>query len=127
MCFISPRAGADIVGVNCHLDPLTCVRTVKLMKEGLEKAGLKAHFMIQPLGFHTPECNHTGYMSLPEFPFGQHFGFLGVENHETNLFKLQNCFFTDTPLSKRCVHLSTNQDFMVLCIATSAPITKSAG
>uniref|UniRef100_A0A3Q4BRV1 Hcy-binding domain-containing protein n=1 Tax=Mola mola TaxID=94237 RepID=A0A3Q4BRV1_MOLML len=63
------KAGADIVGVNCHLDPLTCVRTVKLMKEGVQKAGLKAHFMIQPLGFHTPECNHTGYMSLPEFPF----------------------------------------------------------
>lgn len=64
-------AGADIVGINCHLDPLTCVRTVKLMKEGLEKAGLKAHLMIQPLGFHTPECNFGGYVSLPEFPFGQ--------------------------------------------------------
>uniref|UniRef100_A0A3Q3FJX8 Hcy-binding domain-containing protein n=1 Tax=Labrus bergylta TaxID=56723 RepID=A0A3Q3FJX8_9LABR len=63
------KAGADIVGINCHLDPLTCVRTVKLMKEGLEKAGLKAHLMVQPLGFHTPECNHTGYLSLPEFPF----------------------------------------------------------
>ncbi|KAI3372912.1 hypothetical protein L3Q82_023357 [Scortum barcoo] len=63
------RAGAEIVGINCHLDPLTCVRTVKLMKEGLEKAGLKAHLMVQPLGFHTPECNHTGYLALPEFPF----------------------------------------------------------
>uniref|UniRef100_UPI0037E8817A betaine--homocysteine S-methyltransferase 1-like n=1 Tax=Semicossyphus pulcher TaxID=241346 RepID=UPI0037E8817A len=63
------KAGADIVGINCHLDPLTCVRTVKLMKEGLEKAGLKAHLMVQPLGCHTPECNHTGYLSLPEFPF----------------------------------------------------------
>ncbi|KAM4615857.1 betaine--homocysteine S-methyltransferase 1-like [Polymixia lowei] len=62
-------AGADIVGINCHLDPLTCVHTVKLMKEGLEKAGLKAHLMVQPLGFHTPECNHTGYLTLPEFPF----------------------------------------------------------
>ncbi|KAK5932702.1 hypothetical protein CgunFtcFv8_004384 [Champsocephalus gunnari] len=51
------KAGADIVGINCHLDPLTCVRTVKLMKAGLDKAGLKAHLMIQPLGFHTPECN----------------------------------------------------------------------
>uniref|UniRef100_A0A672HVN3 Betaine--homocysteine S-methyltransferase 1-like n=1 Tax=Salarias fasciatus TaxID=181472 RepID=A0A672HVN3_SALFA len=61
--------GADIVGINCHLDPLTCVRTVKLMKEGLEKAGLKAHLMVQPLGFHTPECNIGGYVSLPEYPF----------------------------------------------------------
>ncbi|KAK5871371.1 hypothetical protein PBY51_004255 [Eleginops maclovinus] len=63
------KAGADIVGINCHLDPLTCVRTVKLMKAGLEKAGLKAHLMIQPLGFHTPECNLGGYTSLPEYPF----------------------------------------------------------
>ncbi|XP_063051199.1 betaine--homocysteine S-methyltransferase 1-like [Engraulis encrasicolus] len=63
------KAGAQIVGVNCHLDPLTCVRTVSLMKEGLQRAGLKAHLMAQPLGFHTPECNHTGYLSLPEFPF----------------------------------------------------------
>ncbi|KAJ4941593.1 hypothetical protein JOQ06_011471 [Pogonophryne albipinna] len=63
------KAGADIVGINCHLDPLTCVRTVKLMKAGLNKAGLKAHLMIQPLGFHTPECNLGGYLSLPEFPF----------------------------------------------------------
>ncbi|XP_068167312.1 betaine--homocysteine S-methyltransferase 1-like [Antennarius striatus] len=63
------KAGADIVGINCHLDPLTCIRTVKLMKEGLEKAGLKAHLMVQPLGLHTPECCHTGYISLPEFPF----------------------------------------------------------
>ncbi|XP_062238094.1 betaine--homocysteine S-methyltransferase 1-like [Platichthys flesus] len=63
------KAGADIVGVNCHLDPLTCIDTVKLMKEGLEKAGLRAHLMIQPLGFHTPERNHSGYINLPEFPF----------------------------------------------------------
>uniref|UniRef100_A0A3Q1FMG8 Betaine--homocysteine S-methyltransferase 1-like n=1 Tax=Acanthochromis polyacanthus TaxID=80966 RepID=A0A3Q1FMG8_9TELE len=63
------KAGADIVGINCQLDPMTCVRTVKLMKEGLEKAGLKAHLMIQPLGFHTPECNLGGYVSLPEYPF----------------------------------------------------------
>ncbi|XP_073322138.1 betaine--homocysteine S-methyltransferase 1-like [Pagrus major] len=63
------KAGADIVGINCHLDPLTCIRTVKLMKEGLEKAGLKAHLMVQPLGFHTPECNLGGYTSLPEYPF----------------------------------------------------------
>ncbi|XP_076007089.1 betaine--homocysteine S-methyltransferase 1-like [Genypterus blacodes] len=63
------KAGADMVGINCHLDPLTSVGTVKLMKEGLDKAGLKAHLMVQPLGFLTPECNHTGYVSLPEFPF----------------------------------------------------------
>lgn len=59
-----------MVGINCHLDPFCSIRTVKLMKEGLEKVGLKAHLMIQPLGCQTPECNLSGYTSLPEFPFG---------------------------------------------------------
>uniref|UniRef100_A0A3Q3GQE6 Betaine-homocysteine methyltransferase n=1 Tax=Kryptolebias marmoratus TaxID=37003 RepID=A0A3Q3GQE6_KRYMA len=63
------KAGADIVGVNCHFDPETCVKTVKLMKEGVEKAGLKAHYMSQPLAFHTPDCNRQGFIDLPEFPF----------------------------------------------------------
>ncbi|KAJ0041729.1 hypothetical protein NL108_007989 [Boleophthalmus pectinirostris] len=26
------KAGADIVGVNCHLDPMACIQTVKLMR-----------------------------------------------------------------------------------------------
>uniref|UniRef100_A0A7N6ALJ8 Hcy-binding domain-containing protein n=1 Tax=Anabas testudineus TaxID=64144 RepID=A0A7N6ALJ8_ANATE len=64
-----PEAGAQIVGVNCHFDPVTCVKTVKLMKEGVEKAGLKAHFMSQPLAYHTPDCNCQGFIDLPEFPF----------------------------------------------------------
>ncbi|KAM4532126.1 betaine--homocysteine S-methyltransferase 1-like [Fundulus diaphanus] len=63
------KAGAQIVGINCHFDPETCVKTVKLMKEGVEKAGLKAHYMSQPLGFHTPDCNRQGFIDLPEFPF----------------------------------------------------------
>lgn len=49
---------------------MTCVETVKLMKEGVEKAGLKAHYMVQPLAFHTPDCNCQGFIDLPEFPFG---------------------------------------------------------
>uniref|UniRef100_A0A3B4FDB8 Betaine--homocysteine S-methyltransferase 1-like n=1 Tax=Pundamilia nyererei TaxID=303518 RepID=A0A3B4FDB8_9CICH len=61
---------ADIVGINCHFDPETCVKTVKLMKEGVEKAGLKAHYMSQPLAFHTPDCGCQGFIDLPEFPFG---------------------------------------------------------
>lgn len=64
-------SGAQIVGVNCHFDPMTCVETVKLMKEGVEKAGLKAHYMVQPLAFHTPDCNCQGFIDLPEFPFGK--------------------------------------------------------
>lgn len=61
--------GADIVGINCHFDPETCVKTVKMMKEGVEKAGLKAHYMSQPLAYHTPDCNRQGFIDLPEFPF----------------------------------------------------------
>ncbi|MCP6606215.1 homocysteine S-methyltransferase family protein, partial [Klebsiella pneumoniae] len=30
------KAGASIVGVNCHFDPTISLQTVKLMKEGLE-------------------------------------------------------------------------------------------
>ncbi|CAJ1070445.1 betaine--homocysteine S-methyltransferase 1 [Xyrichtys novacula] len=64
------KAGAQIVGVNCHFDPEHCVKTVKLMKEGVEKAGLKAHYMTQPLAYHTPDCGCQGFIDLPEFPFG---------------------------------------------------------
>lgn len=64
--------GADIVGVNCHFDPKTCVETVVMMKAAVEKAGLKAHYMVQPLAFHTPDCSCQGFIDLPEFPFGKH-------------------------------------------------------
>uniref|UniRef100_A0A673IB82 Betaine--homocysteine S-methyltransferase 1-like n=1 Tax=Sinocyclocheilus rhinocerous TaxID=307959 RepID=A0A673IB82_9TELE len=63
------KAGADIVGVNCHFDPMTCVKTVAMMKAGVEKAGLKAHYMTQPLAYHTPDCSCQGFIDLPEFPF----------------------------------------------------------
>ncbi|KAM3611572.1 uncharacterized protein V6R79_020687 [Siganus canaliculatus] len=63
------KAGAQIVGINCNFDPTICVKTVKMMKEGVEKAGLKAHYMAQPLGMHTPECSCRGWIDLPEFPF----------------------------------------------------------
>ncbi|WP_411024633.1 homocysteine S-methyltransferase family protein, partial [Salmonella sp. s55962] len=64
------NAGAEIVGVNCHFDPPTSIETVRLMKEGLTKAGLTAHMMVQPLGFMTPDCGKQGFIDLPEFPFG---------------------------------------------------------
>ncbi|XP_069794402.1 betaine--homocysteine S-methyltransferase 1 isoform X1 [Narcine bancroftii] len=63
------KAGADLVGVNCHFDPTICLQTMKLMKEGLEAANLKAHLMMQPVAFHTPDCNKQGFIDLPEFPF----------------------------------------------------------
>ncbi|KAJ8263091.1 hypothetical protein COCON_G00155480 [Conger conger] len=62
------KAGASMVGVNCHLDPTCGLKTVRKMKDGLEAAGVKVHLMLQPLGFNTPECNHGGYLTLPEFP-----------------------------------------------------------
>ncbi|NXF41095.1 BHMT1 methyltransferase, partial [Nyctibius bracteatus] len=64
------KAGASIVGVNCHFDLDTALETVKLMKEGLQAAKLKAHLMSQPLAFHTPDCGKQGFIDLPEFPFG---------------------------------------------------------
>uniref|UniRef100_A0A2K6LAR7 Betaine--homocysteine S-methyltransferase 2 n=1 Tax=Rhinopithecus bieti TaxID=61621 RepID=A0A2K6LAR7_RHIBE len=64
------KAGASIVGVNCCFGPETSLKTMELMKEGLERAGLKAHLMVQPLGFHTPDCGKEGFVDLPEYPFG---------------------------------------------------------
>jgi betaine-homocysteine S-methyltransferase len=63
------RAGADIVGINCHFDPQTVLAGVRLMKEALEKAGLKAFLMSQPLAYQTPDANRQGFIDLPEFPF----------------------------------------------------------
>ncbi|XP_056408445.1 betaine--homocysteine S-methyltransferase 1 [Hyla sarda] len=63
------KAGASVVGVNCHFDPMTCVETVKLMKEGLAAAKVKAHLMTQPLAYHTPDCGKQGFIDTPEFPF----------------------------------------------------------
>ena len=70
-------AGADIIGINCFYDPDVCLKTMKAMKEALEKAGLKRHLIVQPVGYRTPEClDHTnpaskiGMTGLEEFPFG---------------------------------------------------------
>ena len=54
-------------------DPDICLETMKLMKAGLESAGLKPYLMVQPVGYHTQEIAHDprGYNSLPEFPFGK--------------------------------------------------------
>ncbi|KAM8960845.1 betaine--homocysteine S-methyltransferase 1 [Pelodytes ibericus] len=63
------KAGAAVVGVNCHFDPVTSLATVKLMKEGLAAANVKAYLMAQPLAYHTPDCGKQGFIDLPEFPF----------------------------------------------------------
>ncbi|XP_048583574.1 betaine--homocysteine S-methyltransferase 1 isoform X2 [Nematostella vectensis] len=64
------EAGADCIGVNCHYGPIKSLETMRLMKAGLDAAGYKKHLMIQPLGYHTPDCGKQGFIDLPEFPFG---------------------------------------------------------
>ncbi|XP_070324701.1 S-methylmethionine--homocysteine S-methyltransferase BHMT2 isoform X3 [Odocoileus virginianus] len=63
------KAGASVVGVNCQFGPWTSLKTMSLMKEALQAAGLKAHFMVQSLGFHMPDCGKGGFLDLPEYPF----------------------------------------------------------
>ena len=62
----------SLVGVNCHYDPFVSLECLKLMKAGLEKAGLidKVYLMCQPLAYHTPDAGVQGFIDLPEFPFG---------------------------------------------------------
>jgi hypothetical protein len=59
------------VGINCHFDPFVAIETMKLMKQGLEEAGLldKVYLMCQPLAYHTPDAGKQGFIDLPEFPF----------------------------------------------------------
>jgi len=66
------KAGANVVGINCHFDPFVSLEALKLMKEGLQEAGLldSVYLMCQPLAFHTPDAEKQGFIDLPEFPFG---------------------------------------------------------
>lgn len=63
------KAGADIVGLNCLFGPDETLQTIALMKEALEKEGLKPHVMVQPVCYHTPDAGPRGFISLPELPF----------------------------------------------------------
>ena len=84
------RAGANVVGVNCHFDPVTSLETMQIMKDALDDANLlnkgppkvgknkipmpshvnrKVYLMCQPLAFHTPDAGRQGFIDLPEFPF----------------------------------------------------------
>lgn len=66
-------SGADIIGINCISGPSECLEAIKLMKKGLEEAGIKRHLMIQPLAYHIPDGLPCGYFEVPEFPFGMYF------------------------------------------------------
>lgn len=59
------------VGVNCLFDPDTTVKTIKLMKDALDAAGLSPYLMTQPNGFWCPRVGNKGYLSCPEFPYGK--------------------------------------------------------
>jgi betaine-homocysteine S-methyltransferase len=67
------KAGAKIVGINCHFDPFVCLEGIKKMKAGLEEAGYvigkDVHLMVQPLAYMTPDAAKQGFIDLPEFPF----------------------------------------------------------
>jgi len=63
------KAGADVVGLNCHFDPFVALETIRKMKAGLEAAGLSPYLMCQPLAYHTPDAGKQGFIDLPEFPF----------------------------------------------------------
>jgi betaine-homocysteine S-methyltransferase len=83
------KAGANVVGVNCHFDPFASLETMQIMKDALEDANLlnkgspkvgkgkqaashvnrKVYLMCQPLAFHTPDAGRQGFIDLPEFPF----------------------------------------------------------
>ncbi|XP_078378885.1 betaine--homocysteine S-methyltransferase 1-like isoform X1 [Oculina patagonica] len=83
------KAGADIVGINCFFDPDVCLKTMKVVKESLDKAGLKRHLIVQPIGYRTPECmegdnpaSKTGFSGLAEFP-------LALETRLLNRFDMQ--------------------------------------
>ena len=63
------RAGASLVGVNCHFDPFVSLKAMKKMKQGLQDAGLSAYLMCQPIGYLSPDARKQGHIDLPEFPF----------------------------------------------------------
>ncbi|XP_076333420.1 betaine--homocysteine S-methyltransferase 1-like [Tachypleus tridentatus] len=63
------KAGADVIGVNCHFDPFVSLEAMKLMKKALDVEGLEAHLMCQPIAFLTPDAGKQGFIDLPEFPF----------------------------------------------------------
>jgi len=63
------RAGAHIVGVNCHYDMFVSLQTMRIMKKALEMAGLTPYLMVQPIAYFCPDAGRQGIIDLPEFPF----------------------------------------------------------
>ena len=79
------KAGADIVGANCLFDPWIGLETVgemkinlsyltrpqlRKMKVALDAFNMSPHLMTQPNAYRCPDCGPFGWLSLPEFPYG---------------------------------------------------------
>ena len=47
------------------------LQTIALMKEALDKEGLKPHLMAQPICYHAPDVGPKGFLTLPEIEFGE--------------------------------------------------------
>ena len=63
--------GVDIIGINCRFDPDICVDTTIRMRNAVEKAGLKCHYMVQPIAYRTADAGRLGFVELPECPLGK--------------------------------------------------------
>ncbi|XP_071520061.1 betaine--homocysteine S-methyltransferase 1-like [Panulirus ornatus] len=63
------KAGAHVVGINCHFDPFVTLEGLKKMKAALDAASIKVHLIAQPLAYLTPDAHKQGFIDLPEFPF----------------------------------------------------------
>jgi len=63
--------GADIIGVNCRFDPEISLQTMQVMQDAIKKEGIKVHFMVQPVGYWTPDAGPLGFTSLAESPLGK--------------------------------------------------------
>ena len=63
------KAGADLVGLNCLFGPFVMLDCMKIMKDALDKEGLKPFLMCQPLGYRCPDAGHFGWINIPEFPY----------------------------------------------------------
>ena len=45
------------------------LKTMRIMKEGLQGAGLTPFLMMQPIAYCCPDAGKQGIIDLPEFPF----------------------------------------------------------
>ena len=84
------KAGADLVGLNCLFDPFIMLDCMKVMKEALDKEGLKPHLMSQPLGYRDPDAGHFGWINLPEFPYAIEPRYLRLDCFYVIFFSIKN-------------------------------------